>query len=64
MSIVYDKENQVFHLQAGDTSYVMGVVRGYLTHLYWGKRLNRYGASLRNIRRQGTETTETVLMEC
>ena len=49
MSIVYDKENQVFHLQAGDTSYVMGVVRGYLTHLYWGKRLNRYGASRRII---------------
>lgn len=36
MSIVYEKENQIFHLQAKDTSYVMGVIRGHLTHLYWG----------------------------
>ena len=26
MSIVYEKENQIFHLQAKDTSYVMGVI--------------------------------------
>ncbi|GFO84598.1 alpha-galactosidase [Anaerostipes butyraticus] len=45
MSIVYEKENQIFHLQAKDTSYVMGVIRGHLTHLYWGRKLNQYGGS-------------------
>lgn len=47
MTIIYDEIQRVFHLQAGDTSYVMQVVRDrYLTHRYWGKRIERFGDSV------------------
>ncbi|WP_127836589.1 alpha-galactosidase [Clostridium prolinivorans] len=40
MSILYDEENKIFHLQAGNTSYAMQIYKdGYLAHLYWGKRV-------------------------
>lgn len=46
MKIHYDTEQQVFHLQAGGTSYVMQVLKGgYLTHLYWGKKIQTYRKS-------------------
>lgn len=41
MSIVYDEKEMVFHLQTKNTSYVMKVLDGkYLTHVYWGKKIN------------------------
>ncbi|MCM8709892.1 alpha-galactosidase [Clostridium sp. SYSU_GA19001] len=40
MGIMYNEFNKVFHLQAGNTSYVMQVYRdGYLAHLYWGRKI-------------------------
>lgn len=41
MGIIYEKENQVFHLQTKNTSYIMKVVKQkYLSHVYWGKRIH------------------------
>ena len=40
MSIIYNNEDKTFHLQAGNTSYVIQVLKeGYLAHLYWGRKL-------------------------
>jgi alpha-galactosidase len=45
MGIIYNEETKVFHLQAGDTSYVMQVYKdGYLAQLYWGKRIKKVNA--------------------
>ena len=46
MSIIYDKSRKIFHLQAGNTSYIMQVVKDkYLVHLYWGRRISSYHES-------------------
>jgi alpha-galactosidase len=43
MAIQFDSKNKIFHLQAKDTSYVIGIVRdGYLLHLFWGRKINEY----------------------
>ncbi|NGM83870.1 alpha-galactosidase [Paenibacillus sp. 7124] len=43
MGVHFDAENRLFHLQAKDTSYVIGIVRDeYLLHLYWGRRIAAY----------------------
>lgn len=43
MGIQFDEQSKVFHLQAKDTSYVMKIIRdGYLSHLYWGKKVKNY----------------------
>lgn len=40
MSILYDAEQQVFHLQTENTSYVFGIAHGaYPVHLHWGKKI-------------------------
>ncbi|SHK62177.1 alpha-galactosidase [Alicyclobacillus tolerans] len=40
MQILFDPEEQLFHLQNKHTSYVMKVTEeGYLAHLYWGRKL-------------------------
>jgi alpha-galactosidase len=45
MSIIYNNEHKIFHLQAGDTSYVMQVLKeGYLAHLYWGRKVRNISA--------------------
>lgn len=50
MSILYDEQQNVFHLKAGETSYVMQVVREkYLAHLYWGKKLGEWHKGSRAI---------------
>ena len=42
MSITFDKSTNSFHLQAGNTSYIMQVFKsGYLAHLYWGKKIRK-----------------------
>ncbi|MCP3762366.1 alpha-galactosidase [Domibacillus sp. A3M-37] len=43
MSIHYIESTKTFHLQAGNTSYVMQVVNdGFLAHLYWGRKVSDY----------------------
>ncbi|MHB0863184.1 alpha-galactosidase [Paenibacillus sp. SEL3] len=50
MAIYIDKEKLLFHLQGSNTSYVMQVIRGgYLSHLYWGKKIQNYRGSNRII---------------
>ena len=40
MSIIYDDNNQIFHLSTPKTSYIMKVMGGrYLSHVYWGKKI-------------------------
>ncbi|RIX59608.1 alpha-galactosidase [Paenibacillus nanensis] len=43
MAIYVNNEQQIFHLQSGDTSYVIQVVDGYPVHTYWGRRLRADG---------------------
>lgn len=46
MAIHFDLEHKIFHLQGKNTSYVMQVIRdGYLVHLYWGEKINKYRGS-------------------
>jgi len=43
VGIQFNEESKVFHLQSKDTSYVMQIIRdGYLSHLYWGKKIKNY----------------------
>ncbi|OPA81203.1 alpha-galactosidase [Paenibacillus selenitireducens] len=39
MTIYYDEAKQLFHLQSKDTSYVIQIVKGFPSHVYWGKKL-------------------------
>lgn len=40
MTIQYDQQRSVFHLQSKDTSYVIHVTKtGYPAHIYWGKKV-------------------------
>ena len=44
--ILFDEQTKIFHLKAKNTSYVIQVKDGgYLTHLYWGKKVNQYNQS-------------------
>lgn len=46
MAIHFDSEQLIFHLQGKGTSYVMQIIGdGYLSHLYWGKRIAQYKKS-------------------
>ncbi|MBD1380316.1 alpha-galactosidase [Metabacillus arenae] len=46
MAIIFEEKQNIFHLQANDTSYVMQIIRdGYLSHLYWGRKINQYNHS-------------------
>ncbi|MFC5649212.1 alpha-galactosidase [Paenibacillus solisilvae] len=40
MAIQFDAANQLFHLQTKSMSYIFQSLRGYPTHLYWGRKLN------------------------
>lgn len=41
--IFWNEKTQTFHLQNDSISYVMAIAHGrYLTHCYWGKRLNAW----------------------
>lgn len=39
MSIVFNEQNNIFHLKTKNTSYIMGVYKDYLVHAYYGKRV-------------------------
>ena len=46
MSILVNKDKEIFHLQSKNTSYVIKVVnKDYLAHLYYGKKVNEYNES-------------------
>lgn len=48
MSIIYDKNVHSFHLKTKGSSYLMKIFRdGYLTHLYYGRRLEVNDIELR-----------------
>jgi alpha-galactosidase len=41
IAIHFDPITRIFHLQSKDVSYAIKIMKeGYLTHLYWGKKLN------------------------
>jgi alpha-galactosidase len=43
MGIIYNVENGIFHLQSKATSYIFQVDhRGYLVHLYWGRKISDF----------------------
>jgi len=41
LAIHIHEEQQQFHLQARDTSYIIQIVDGYPAHIYWGKKLRK-----------------------
>lgn len=45
MAIIVDESRNIFHLKAGKTSYVIGIVHGLPVHLYWGLRIREYAGS-------------------
>lgn len=46
MNIIFEKESQRFFLNTKNTTYIMGIVKnGFLAHLYWGKKINKYFGS-------------------
>ncbi|WP_159884942.1 alpha-galactosidase [Paenibacillus puerhi] len=48
MTIRYEAEQKLFHLQAGESSYVMHILpSGHLAHVYWGSRLRHVKAEHR-----------------
>ncbi len=50
--IEFDEKNKVFHLHNQDISYVFSVeTGGFLSHLYFGKRINNYHGELKNPKR-------------
>ncbi|MCL2446896.1 MAG: alpha-galactosidase [Oscillospiraceae bacterium] len=74
MPIHYDNNTQIFHLQAGQSSYAMQVSNeGYLCHLYYGKRISQddlsylnetgRGASFAPNPADGSPTLDTRLQE-
>jgi len=47
VSVLYDKEQRLFHLATNETSYVFAIVNeGYLSHRYWGKKVRKFGDSV------------------
>lgn len=46
MNIIFEKESQRFFLNTKNTTYIMEIVKnGFLAHLYWGKKINKYFGS-------------------
>lgn len=42
MAIFFDKQQQSFFLQTPSSTYIIEIVKGrYLSHLYWGKKIER-----------------------
>lgn len=39
MSIIYNEQEKLFNLKTKNTSYIMGVYKGYLVHAYYGKKI-------------------------
>lgn len=46
MGILFDQNKNLFNLSTKNSSYIMQILDiGYLTHLYWGKKLTTYSTS-------------------
>jgi alpha-galactosidase len=46
MAITVNEESLLFHIQGKNTSYIMKILKGgYLSHLYWGKKIKEYRES-------------------
>ncbi|MBU5594301.1 alpha-galactosidase [Amphibacillus sp. MSJ-3] len=46
--ITFDQQTKTFHLQNKTTSYIIGIEEhNYLTHLYFGKKINHYSGGYR-----------------
>jgi len=42
MNITFEESTKSFHVQTGNTSYIMQIYKdGYLAHLYWGRRIRK-----------------------
>jgi alpha-galactosidase len=39
MAIHYQSDDQIFHLQSNQTSYVFQLVKGFPVHVYWGRAI-------------------------
>lgn len=60
MSIIFDEQAKVFHLQTSKTSYIIHVWRGkYLVHVYWGKKIKTPNISNAVVNRVGGFTPNT-----
>jgi alpha-galactosidase len=62
MSIIYEASTGIFHLKFKDTSYIFQVTdHGYLSHLYWGKKIQSSNLSYlaRNVHRGFTATPDS-----
>lgn len=44
MSIFVEEESGLFHLQSSQMSYLIQIINGYPTHLYWGGKLIHRGS--------------------
>lgn len=43
MEIYYQQDQQQFHLQSKNMSYIIELVHGYPAHIYWGRKLSLQG---------------------
>ena len=60
MSIIFDEQAKVFHLQTSKTSYIIHVWREkYLVHVYWGKKIYTPNISNAVVNRVGGFTPNT-----
>ena len=60
MSIRFDEQAKVFHLQTTKTSYIIHVWREkYLVHVYWGKKIHTPNISNAVVNRVGGFTPNT-----
>ncbi|WP_404408011.1 alpha-galactosidase [Jeotgalibacillus malaysiensis] len=46
--IFISEDEKTFHLQTEETSYIIEVYREYVTHLYWGKRIEHYNGLMQH----------------
>ena len=48
MGIIFDSNKKIFHINAGNTSYVIGFKNNNLVHAYWGKKISTF-SSIENV---------------
>ena len=60
MSITFNEQSRVFHLQTSKTSYIIHLWREkYLMHVYWGKKIKTPDISNAVVNRVGGFTPNT-----
>lgn len=64
MAIIFKEDEQIFHLQSEEISYVLKILdNGQLGHVYWGKRINHNCNLSRLIRKEEKPFEPHVLPE-